>query len=410
MSSEFCQTLFDQRWQSTLDDLKETHRYRSLPIASPVATTEGDWLQTTDEQRLINLSSNDYLGLRHHPVLVQAAQEALATYGVGMGSSRYIGGNSYLYERLETAVAHWKRTEAALVFPTGFQTNLTALPALCGAGDVIVMDKLNHASLVDGSKLSGAKVLRYRHLDLADAERRLQQAAAYRSPHGQVWLVSDSLFSMEGNFPDLHAWVALANQYGAATYLDEAHACGVFGATRASGLAEQMGCSHRITVHMGTFSKALGGLGGYLAGNKLMIEFLKNKARGVIYTTALPPAVLASNATAVTLIQTPASAEAIQPVQRLWQHIHTLRKMLPPEVLPVQASPILPLYVGDAGRALQLANECRERFGVQLTAVRPPTVPQGRAMLRLSVSAGLSDEQVSQTQACLSFLQPSLIR
>lgn len=330
-----------------------------------------------------DFSGNDYLNLSQHPALIQAAVEAANTYGTGGRSSRLIGGSHALLDALEAELANWYGREAALVFPTGWQANVSLCDALMDKCDVVVMDKASHASLYDGIRLAGARLLRYPHLDLDEAERQLHKAQQLRKETGgNLWLVSDSLFSMDGDWPDLLRWQALADGEGALSYLDEAHAVGVFGNNH-TGLAEQAGI--QPTVLMGTFSKALGGQGGYVVCNHTVRELVINRGRGFIYTTAPPPPQIASALAAVRLVRTDEHF-----TQQLWQRLNTCFQAAHSLALPIaQAfkSPIMPVVIGDAAATMQTA-EAMQAAGWYVLGIRPPTVPVGSARLRLSINAG----------------------
>jgi 8-amino-7-oxononanoate synthase len=306
-----------------------------------------------------------------------------------------------LHEALEAAVAQFKGTEAALTFASGYQANVSVLQALVGKEALILADRLCHASLLDGCQLSGARWQRYAHNDMEDLERKLAQARAADTAR-PIWLLSESVFSMDGDWPHLPTWVALAERYGAYTLLDEAHATGVLG-PQGKGLLAHYGIApQRISVHMGTFSKALGSQGAYIAGPQVLIDTLINQARGFIYTTALAPAVAAANLAALqVLAQEPQHQEALQ-ANVQWVHqqclVHEgLRTLLPPSLQGPCAllSPIIPLLLGENATALAWSQALAEQ-GLLLTAIRPPTVPQGQARLRLALSAMHTPSQLQQ--------------
>ncbi len=377
----------DARLKKRLQEAENSHNRRSLQTLD---FQENSLLvQSADGQRLHHFSSNDYLQLSQHPALKTASQEATVRYGTGMNSSRLIAGQHPLHEALENAVASWKQSPSALIFNSGFQGNISVIQALCSKG-YILSDKLNHASLVDGCRLAvqgGAKWQRYRHLDYDDLEKRLRNIRAIDA-HTPIWLISDTLFSMDGDTLDVRTWSELADRYGALTYVDEAHAAGIYGAKRRSGLVEASQTPFPITVHMGTFSKALGSFGAYVACSQAVRETLINQARGFIYTTSLPPAVLAANWEAVRLVQSDAS-----PVSQLWDNIHFFQAMLEQHQglralqVPVSYSQIIPFILKDNDRALKAEAQLKD-LGFLVKAVRPPTVPEGQARLRLSLSAG----------------------
>jgi 8-amino-7-oxononanoate synthase len=371
----------EQVWADHLERLKETHAYRLL---------------ATDGWRVPHsFSSNDYLGLSQHPAMMETVCEAVRKHGTGGVASRLVSGHTEAYQALESELAAWKGTEAALVFPTGYQANIALLQALIPRNAYVFADKLNHASLVDGLRLSGATVVRYRHGDYDDLETRLKRARL-QAPMAPFWLVSDSLFSMDGDLLHILRWCELAETYGASTFLDEAHACGVFG-THGRGWADACGVSHRITVQMGTFSKALGSLGAYVAGSLTLKEYLCNTARGFIYTTALPPGVVAANLCAIRLLQDAPGIRA-----SLWDNIHYFRACLVQNFPALQAlqwpaseSQIFSFLLQENERALHLANALFNA-GFEVKAIRPPTVPPGQSRLRVCVTAAHTPEVLWQ--------------
>jgi 8-amino-7-oxononanoate synthase len=340
-------------------------------------------------KKAVNFSSNDYLGLVCDPRLQDAAIEAIRRYGTGSSASRLISGTNELVVSLERAVARFKQTEAALVFNSGYQANVSILQAVLQPGDWVFCDKLNHASLMDGCMLSGARWTRYKHLDLKNLEARLQKAPA----DARKWIVTDSVFSMDGDYPDLAALVDLAEHYNALVMVDEAHATGIYGEQRHSGLCEQFGVGSRVALQMGTFSKALGGAGAYVAGSKVMVDTLVNFARGFIYSTALPPATIGAAAEAIRLVQTDGSMRA-----RLWQNMALFTQCIQQGglservVLPLP-SPIIPVLIGDSAQAVRVSQALLEQ-GFLVQGIRPPTVPPGTARLRIALSASHTPEQI----------------
>jgi glycine C-acetyltransferase len=386
----------ENAYRAELSGLEAQGRLRRLKHLSP--NPGGDPMTyLVDGQRAINFSGNDYLGLSQHPVLKDAAQAAIERYGVGSGSSRLISGTGDLTLELEEAVAHWKGCEAALVFSSGYQANVAILQALTGPGDWIFADRLNHASLVDGCRLSGARWTRYRHLDLEHLERLLQKAPT----EGRKWIVSDTVFSMDGDAPDLPALLDLAERYQALILLDEAHASGLYGEHR-SGLCEATGVGSRVTLQMGTFSKALGGTGAYVAGSQLLMDLLVNRARGFIYSTAPSPPVLAAALAAIHLIQTDS-----RPTDALWRNVAQLNNALQATRLQFRPlsyssfhSPIVPLIIGEEASTSALSQSLLEA-GYFVHAIRPPTVPAGESRLRLSLSAAHTETQITSLIATL---------
>ena len=340
---------------------------------------------------LLNLSSNDYLGLSRDPRLIDATQKAAARWGVGAGASRLVAGHLALHREVEDSLAAFKGTEAAVIFSTGYMANLGVVSALVGPGDTVFCDKLNHASIYDGIKLAGANLARFPHRDLNRLENLLQKAGA-----GRRLIVTDSVFSVDGDLAPLKELVELKDRYGAGLMVDEAHATGVLG-PRGAGLAEELGLTPRVEVHMGTFSKALGSLGGYVAGDRRLIDYLHNRARSFIYSTAPPPPVLGAIGAALQVV-------AQEPRRRnyLLAEAKTFREELQRAGFDLLGSEtqIVPVLVGENARTLELAGRLRER-GLLAVAFRPPTVTPGRARVRFSLSAAHSWEDLAAARQAI---------
>jgi glycine C-acetyltransferase len=369
--------------QTELESLRNKGLYRSLRCV------EGDQGSTLliDGREVINFSSNNYLGLANHPALREAAKEAIDRYGCGSGASRLISGNMTFHEELESKIAALKGTEAALVFNSGFQANTGVIPVLVGEGDLILSDALNHASIIDGCRLSRAKVAVYGHGDLDELEKRLRNAL----PKGRKLIVTESLFSMDGDEAPLTDIVGLAEQYDAMVMVDEAHATGVYEPDGA-GIVAKLGLGEHVLVQMGTLGKALGGFGAYVAGSKGLRELLINRCRSFIFTTSLPPAVMAMGIAAIDLVRR-------QPERRqeLWNNCERLRKGLSElgYSLGNSHSQILPLMIGDATQCMKLSQDLLER-GVFAQGIRPPTVPAGTSRLRITLMATHSCEHIDK--------------
>ena len=339
---------------------------------------------------LINFSSNDYLGFAAHESLKEAAQSCVETLGAGAGSARLISGSQSIIHELEASLAAFKQTEAALCFSSGYAAALGTVPALVGQGDVVIVDKLVHASLVDAARLSGAKLRVFKHNDLADLERLLQWA---NEKKGNTLVITESVFSMDGDLAPVRDLVQLKNRYGAWLMLDEAHATGLYGEGR-RGVAEEMGVADRVEVQLGTLGKALGAAGGYICGAQALIDLLVNRSRSFIFSTAPVPAQLAAANRGVELLQ---SAEGETLRTRLWANVDALKNGLIQQQgweLPVGRSAILPLMIGDEREALTLAERLREA-GIWVPAVRYPTVARGSARLRVTVSAAHQKEHLN---------------
>lgn len=338
-------------------------------------------------QVLLNLSSNDYLGLAQDPRLIAASQAAAARWGVGAGASRLVVGHLALHETVETALAAFKGTEAAVIFSTGYMANVGVIAALMGPGDVIFSDRLNHASIMDGIKLAGAALQRFPHRDLDRLEKILQKTPAGK----RRLLITDSVFSVDGDLAPLKELVELKERYGAWLMIDEAHATGVLG-PGGGGLAQDLGLTDAVDIHMGTFSKALGSLGGYVAGARRLIDYLHNRARSFIYSTALPPPVLGAIQAALAVVR-----EEPERRQNLLKNAAVFRRGLQAAGFDTLGSEtqIIPVLVGKNEPTLRFAAALRER-GLMAVALRPPTVPPGRARVRFSLSAAHGQEDLNR--------------
>nr|WP_242594235.1 8-amino-7-oxononanoate synthase [Corallococcus exiguus] len=344
-------------------------------VLEPLDSPQGAEVRLGDA-RLVNFSSNDYLGLAASPAVRAAAASALERYGVGTGASRLVVGDMVPHQRLEARLARFERAEAVRLFNSGYAANTGILPALVGPGDAVFSDALNHASLVDGCRLSRARVVVYPHSDVAALTRALAETPARRK-----LVVTDSVFSMDGDVAPLRELVAACEAHGAALMVDEAHATGVLGA-RGAGLCEALGVEARVDLRMGTLSKALGGLGAYVATSRAVADLLVSRARPFVYSTALPAALCAAAECAVDLVEHDPA-----PRERLWGHIHRFTEGLRALGLPAEPrSAIFPVILGEPTRALDAAKRLREE-GLLVKAIRPPTVPEGTSRLRFCLSA-----------------------
>ncbi len=378
--------------QNELIELKRQGLYRKL---RRVESDQGSTL-LLDGRKVINFSSNNYLGLANDPALREAAKEAIDRYGCGAGASRLIAGNMALHEELEERIAAFKGTAAALVFNSGFQANVSLIPTLVGEGDVIFSDSLNHASLIDGCRLSRAKSVIYPHCDLDGLEQALQQASFAR----RKLIVTETLFSMDGDEPPLAEMVELAERYGAMIMVDEAHATGVIGPNGA-GLVAKLELGDRIAVQMGTLGKALGGFGAYVTGSHALREYLINRCRSVIYTTALPPAMMAMAMAALRIVEREPERRAV-----LRRNCQMLREGLQALdfSLGKSQSPILPLIVGDSGKCMALSERLLQK-GVFAQGIRPPTVPPGTSRLRITLMATHTQEHLDRALSVFKEVQ-----
>jgi 8-amino-7-oxononanoate synthase len=353
-----------------LRGLEMRHLRRKLAFT----TRETSAYVTRGGRRLVSFSCNDYLGLSTHPAVIDAAVTALRTYGLGAGGSRLVTGNHPLYAGLEARLARLKESETALVFGSGYLANLGIVPALAGKGDLVLADALSHACLLSGARLSQAEEVRYPHNDVDAVERVL---AKRRTDARHALIVTDGVFSMDGDLAPLPALTALAERYDAWLLVDDAHGLGVVGNGHGSAFAFG---SQKVDVplQMGTLSKAVGAYGGYLCASAAVIELLKNRARSFVYSTGLPPAVLAGAAAALDVI-----AENPDLVARPLVHARNFTRSLD---LPDAQSAIVPLILGSAERALAAA-ALLEEAGFLVSPIRPPTVPDGTARLRFAFSA-----------------------
>lgn len=373
----------------SLTALHRAHRYRT------VAAVEGmtGAVVQRQGQTLINFASNDYLGLASDPRLAEAAIAAIQTYGTGSTGSRLLSGHRELHRELEQAIAALKSTEDALVFSSGYLANMGAIAALVGSPDLVLGDEYNHSSLKSGGKVSGATTLDYRHGDVAHLEELLKR---HRDRHRRCLITTDSVFSMDGDLCLLAAILDLAEAHNAMVLVDEAHGTGVFGA-RGSGAVEHLGCTRRPLVIVGTLSKALGSLGGYVAGSAVLIDFLRNRAPGWIYTTGLSPADTAAALAAIKIIQQETWRREV-----LWHQVNHLIQQIDQTLtgsaavslrrLP-SASPIVCLE-GASAEAVLTASRYLQSAGLWVAAVRPPTVPTSR--LRITVMATHKPEHLHQ--------------
>ncbi|GMA62797.1 8-amino-7-oxononanoate synthase [Alicyclobacillus fastidiosus] len=373
-----------KRLQDKLDQLKEAGLYRRLRSMS---SASGPRVQV-DGRSLVMCASNNYLGLVDDERMRAAAVDAIARYGTGASGSRLITGTTELHLQLESALAELKHTEAALVFNTGYMANLAALSCLVGTEDVIFSDELNHASIIDGCRQSKASVVVYRHNDMDDLRRKLEDTPV----SGERLIVTDGVFSMGGDLANLPAIADLADSYGACVMVDDAHATGVLG-EHGGGTADYYGIpAERIAVQVGTLSKAIGAEGGFIAGARVLIDYLVNCARPFVFSTALSPPVLAAALRAIEIIQTEGGRR-----HRLHALTKQLRRGLVSEgfEVPPGEAPIIPVILGDP---LQTLKFCRrlEAGGVFATAIRHPTVPSGTSRIRLTLMATHSDEDLDQ--------------
>ena len=392
---------FEQQLSAELDQLRADGLRREL---REVASPQGARI-TVDGRSMLNCSSNDYLGLANEPALIEASAKAARDFGAGSGASRLICGSLRMHHELEETLAAFKGTEAALSFSTGYATALGTITALMGKDDILIIDKLVHACVVDAARLSGAKLRVFAHNDANDLEKKLKWAASQRprvtdhaSRPARILIVTESVFSMDGDLAPLRDIVELKDRYGAWLMLDEAHATGLFGEHR-RGLAEACEIAGRVEIQMGTLGKALGAAGGYICGSRPLIDLLINRARSFIFSTAPVPAAAAAATAAIRLVQ---SSEGEVRRALLWQQVDAVKNAVinSGHVLGPVQSPILPLMIGGETEAVVKASALRER-GVFIPAIRYPTVARGEARLRLTVTAAHAREDVAELQRML---------
>lgn len=362
---------------SWLDNQQERGLLRCLRPAERLGNGRIRLLAEGSPSRpLLDFSSNDYLGLAHDPRLIAAGKEALARYGAGSGAARLMSGDLEIHHQLEGAVAALKNKEAALLFGSGYMANTGIIPALVGRHDVIFSDRLNHASIYDGCRLSGASTIRFRHNDLT----QLSELLAQKRGANKALIIVESIYSMDGDRCPLAELAALKNRYDCLLMVDEAHATGVYGDS-GGGIIEEEGVSEHVDLAMGTFGKALGSYGAYVAASPKMISYLLNRARSFIFSTALPPAVVAASLAAIKILKEEPGLR-----QELLAKVRFFKDRLAQNGLKhLGDSQIVPIVIGEAGQALAAASRL-QNLGLFVTAVRPPTVPEGSARLRLSIT------------------------
>ena len=366
-----------QYLHDALEELKAKNQYFHLRVLEgeqkPVATFDG--------KEVINLSSNNYLGLTTHPKLRRAAIDATRKYGVGSGAVRTITGTMKIHMELEEQIARFKKVEACVVFQSGFTANAGTVSAILGKEDLIISDELNHASIIDGCRLSRATIKVFKHKDVADCERVLKETENWP---GKKLLITDGVFSMEGDIADLPALCDLAERYNCIMMVDDAHSSGVLG-SRGRGTIDHCGVHGRVDIQVGTLSKAIGAIGGYVCGSKDLIEFLYHRARPFLFSTSHPPSVTATCQAAFELLDSEAGEKLIK---KLWANTKFFKNKLKKLGFKTGDSetPITPILVGDAGKAFEFSRELFSE-GVLAMAIGFPTVPEGKARLRTIVTA-----------------------
>ncbi len=367
---------------SLLKDIKEKGNYRNIryirPVSGATIIHEG--------REYLNLCSNSYLSLHLHPVVKDAAIKAVNEYGTGSCSSRSVSGSIDLYKDLEQDIARYKGYKRGLIFPTGYMANIGIISTIPAKGDVILSDELNHSSLIDAMRLSYAKKVIFKHRDPGDLERKLKK---YSSSGGKVFVITESIFSMDGDVAPLKEIAELKKKYGFYTIVDDAHGTAIFG-KGGSGVEEFCGLKGKADIHMATFGKALGSIGAFVLSDPVVIEYLVNRARTFMYTTALPPAALGAARAALDLV-----ANDLSYKEQLWHNIDYMRSRLAGAGFDLKDSvgPIVPIVVGKDSDAVKMQSMIM-KDGFFLQAIRPPTVPSGTSRLRLTIVRDFTREQM----------------
>lgn len=361
--------------ESKVQQLKTDGVYRELPVSE----TPCEAIITLNGKRVINLSSNNYLGFANHPRLKEKAIEAINHYGVGAGAVRTIVGNMDIHEQLDQKIAQFKKEEAALVFQSGFMCNVGVIQAVTDKGDLIISDALNHASIIDGVKLSKADKAIYKHSDMADLERILKEK---RHLYNQVLIITDGVFSMDGDIAKLPEIVRLAKQYKALTYVDDAHGSGVLGES-GRGTVDHFHLHSQVDFIIGTLSKAIGVVGGYVAGSLAMKQYLLHRGRPLLFSTSLMPSAAAAIIEAFTMLE-----ESTSYTEKLWDNSRYLKAKLKEKGFDIGHSetPITPVMIGDESKTMAFSKALLQH-GVYVSGIVFPTVPKGYGRIRIMVSA-----------------------
>ncbi len=368
-------------FEQELSQLKMKHLLRKLAV---IESAQGPRV-TVNGKSVLLMCSNNYLGLAEHPALLEAAHAAMELYGFGSGASRLISGTTALHAELERRLAEFKGAETAILFNSGYAANTGIIPALMSAGDAIISDSLNHASIIDGCRLSRASVHVYRHKDMDHAESLLKKSMNA----SRKLIVTDGVFSMDGDIAPLPELASLAGKYDAVLMVDDAHATGVLGEL-GRGTVEHFGLEGRVHIQMGTLSKALGSFGGYAVANRDVIDYLINTSRSFIFSTSLPPAVCAASIAALAIVRTDPGLR-----KRLWKNRDRFTKGLESLGIDIGGSetPIVPVVIGESVKTIKAADRSFD-LGLYATAIRPPTVPEGAARLRTTVMATHTEEDI----------------
>lgn len=367
-----------------VDELKATGLYKE--IATLDGPNEAECL--VNGKKVINLSSNNYLGFSNHPRLKKAAIAAIEEFGAGAGAVRPIIGNMRIHDELEELLAEFKREEAVLVFQSGFNCNAGTIQAVTDEGDLILSDELNHASIIDGARLSKAKKARYKHSDMEDLERILKED---RDKYNNVLIITDGVFSMDGDIAKLPEIVEIAEKYNCMTYVDDAHSSGVLGQS-GRGTIDHFDLHGRVDFTIGTLSKAIGVVGGYVAGKKASIEWLKNRGRPFLFSTALPPAAIGAIIEAIKMLM-----ESEEYTDKVWDNARYFKEKMSTLGFNTGESetPITPIIIGEEAKAIEFSKKLFEA-GVFVSPIVFPTVPKGTGRVRCMVTAGHTKEQLDR--------------
>ncbi|WIV13865.1 glycine C-acetyltransferase [Proteiniborus sp. MB09-C3] len=370
-----------------IQELKDQGVYRKLPVLEGANEAE----VILNGKKVINLSSNNYLGFANHPRLKKASIEAIEKYGAGAGAVRTIIGNMAIHEELEELLAKFKREEAAMVYQSGFNCNAGTIQAVTEKGDIIISDELNHASIIDGSRLSRADKAIYKHADMDSLEQVLKEN---RDKYRNILIITDGVFSMDGDIAKLPEIVELAEKYEAMTYVDDAHGSGVLGES-GRGTVDHFGLHGRVDFTIGTLSKAIGVVGGYVAGSKTMQEWLNHRGRPILFSTSLTPASAGAIIEAITMLM-----ETTEYTDRLWKNAKYFKQKLGALGFNTGHSetPITPVIIGDEAKTMEFSRKLFEN-GVFVSGIVFPTVPKGTGRLRCMVTAGHTEEQLDRAVA-----------
>ena len=385
--------MLDEWLSQRIEKTKEAGLYRELRTMNTAPLPE----MLIDGQRQIVFSSNNYLGLANDQRLVDAAETILHEFGVGSSGSRLTTGHTDWHQKLEEKIAHFKQTEAALLFSSGFLANVGVLSSLPEKGDVILSDQLNHASIIDGCRLSKADTVVYNHIDMNDLEKKLKETVSYK----RRFIVTDGVFSMDGTIAPLDQIILIAKQYDAYVIVDDAHATGVLG-EKGRGTSEYFGVYPDVVI--GTLSKAIGTEGGFVAGSKVLIDFLLNHARTFIFQTAMPPSICAASHAALEIIE-----ESNEKRQLLFSNVKRVKNSLEEMgyIVKGDLTPIIPVIIGDPQDAVIFAKKLQEN-GIYAPAIRPPTVPNGESRIRLTVTSAHGSKEIDYLLECFHFIGKEL--